>query len=239
MRFRKQRSFVYPLLAAGDELASPPLEQIAHAQVAARRAVDRPLPAHPDPVVLRGARAPPLPPPREPARAPGALGAARGRADLDAQPRRDAQRRAHPEPQPVLARDRRSPPTAARPARRLAAAVQARRGENRLHRRWMIVRQRLYRRRFPRALAPLLPSPRALVSAAEVAHLLALPVRAHEGRPGPPRRRSRGSRCRPRSPAAAAPATRGRPARTPASGRQRPRPRRRDHRGASTNGGAP
>ena len=34
MRFRKQRSCVYPLLAPGDELASPPLEQIARAQVA-------------------------------------------------------------------------------------------------------------------------------------------------------------------------------------------------------------
>ena len=35
MRFTKQRSFVYPLVASGDELASPPLEAIAHAQVAA------------------------------------------------------------------------------------------------------------------------------------------------------------------------------------------------------------
>ena len=33
MRFRKERSFVYPLLAADDRLASPPLEQIARAQV--------------------------------------------------------------------------------------------------------------------------------------------------------------------------------------------------------------
>ena len=32
MRFRKQRGFVYPLLPAADELASPPLEAIAHAQ---------------------------------------------------------------------------------------------------------------------------------------------------------------------------------------------------------------
>ena len=47
MRFRKQRGFVYPLLAAGDELASPPLEAIAHAQAAARRAVRDPLHAHP------------------------------------------------------------------------------------------------------------------------------------------------------------------------------------------------
>ena len=37
MRFRKERSFVYSLIADGEELASPPLEQIARAQVAARR----------------------------------------------------------------------------------------------------------------------------------------------------------------------------------------------------------
>ena len=59
MRFRKERSFVYSLIADGEELASPPLEQIARAQIAARAAVDRALPADPDPVVLRGARAAP------------------------------------------------------------------------------------------------------------------------------------------------------------------------------------
>jgi len=65
----------------------------------------------------------------------------------------------------------------------VAAAVQSRRGENRLHRRWMIVRQNLYRRRFPRALGPLLPYTRSLVSAAEVAHLLALPTARMKGVP--------------------------------------------------------
>ena len=65
----------------------------------------------------------------------------------------------------------------------VAAAVQSRRGENRLHRRWMIVRQRLYRRRFPRALGPLIPSLRTLVSAAEVAHLLELPSARMKGVP--------------------------------------------------------
>ena len=65
----------------------------------------------------------------------------------------------------------------------IAAAVQARRGENRLHRRYMLVRQRLYRRRFPRAFGPLIPSPRALVSAAEVAHLLELPSARMKGVP--------------------------------------------------------
>ena len=41
-----------------------------------------------------------------------------------------------------------------RSCKTVAAAVQSRRGENRLHRRVMILRQRLYRRRFPRALGP-------------------------------------------------------------------------------------
>jgi len=67
--------------------------------------------------------------------------------------------------------------------KQLAAGVQARRGENRLHRRWMTVRQNLYRRRFPNALPPLIPSPRALISAAEAAHLLALPTARMKGVP--------------------------------------------------------
>ena len=71
----------------------------------ARSAVDRALSAHPHPVLLRGVRPPALQAPREQARAPGALGAARRRPAVDAQPDRDAQRGAHPEPQPVLARD--------------------------------------------------------------------------------------------------------------------------------------
>src|ERR1019366_6543743 len=65
----------------------------------------------------------------------------------------------------------------------VAAAVQSRRGENRLHRRWMIVRQGLHRRRLPRALGPLIPSFRSLVSAAEVAHLLELPSARMKGVP--------------------------------------------------------
>ena len=77
----------------------------------------------------------------------------------------------------VVAADR------AQDCKTLAAAVQARRGENRLHRRWMHVRQNLYRRRFPHALAPPLPSLRSLVSAAEAAHLLALPSARMKGVP--------------------------------------------------------
>jgi hypothetical protein len=61
--------------------------------------------------------------------------------------------------------------------------VQSRRGENRLHRRWMTCRNGLYRRRFPHALGPLVPSLRCLVSAGEVAHLLALPSARMKGVP--------------------------------------------------------
>ncbi len=62
-------------------------------------------------------------------------------------------------------------------ANRIASAVQARRGENRLHRRWMILREDLYRRRFPSAYPPVLPGAtlRSLASSSEVAQLVALP----------------------------------------------------------------
>jgi hypothetical protein len=68
---------------------------------------------------------------------------------------------------------------------RIASSLVARRGENRLHRRYMIVRQRLYRRRFPSAYPPLLPplSLRNLVSGAELAHLLELPSARMKGVP--------------------------------------------------------
>ena len=155
------------------------------------------------------------------ARAPGALGTARGRADA----RRSTAPRCAPPSAPRTAACSgsrpSSPPTAPRRARRVAAAVQSRRGENRLHRRWMIVRQRLYRRRFPRALGPLIPSIAVLVSAAEVAHLLELPSARMKGVPvrrvtlpripAPPGV-IRGHRTRPTSTAAA---NRGRLSRRP------------------------
>ncbi|HEY3830164.1 MAG TPA: hypothetical protein VGL57_13305 [Solirubrobacteraceae bacterium] len=63
-------------------------------------------------------------------------------------------------------------------ANRIAAVVQARRGQNRLQRRWMIWREDLYRDRFPSAYPPLLPGLglRTLASASEVAQLVALPT---------------------------------------------------------------
>ena len=68
---------------------------------------------------------------------------------------------------------------------RIAASLVARRGENHLHRRYMVIRQRLYRGRFPSAYPPLLPpgSLRNLVSGAELAHLLELPSARMKGVP--------------------------------------------------------
>ena len=68
---------------------------------------------------------------------------------------------------------------------RIAASLVARRGENHLHRRYMVIRQRLYRRRFASAYPPLLPpaSMRSLVSGAELAHLLELPSARMKGVP--------------------------------------------------------
>jgi hypothetical protein len=68
---------------------------------------------------------------------------------------------------------------------RIAASLVARRGENHLHRRYMVLRQRLYRQRFPSAYPPFLPpaSLRNLVSGAELAHLLELPSARMKGVP--------------------------------------------------------
>ena len=182
MRFRKERSFVYSLIADGEQEASSPLEQIARAQVAqdapsivrfqltptpsafeelARRLYRR----HENKLVRQehwGLRE-------------GGLTSTFNRAEMRAAER--TQNRSLFWLETVVAAD--SPEV----CKAIAAAVQSRRGENRLHRRWMIVRQRLYRRRFPRALGPILPSFRCLVSAAEVAHLLELPSARMKGVP--------------------------------------------------------
>jgi len=174
MRFRKQRSFVYPLLAAGDELSSPPLEAIAHAQVAlgvpsAVRFQLTPAPAcfeelaravyrrHENRLVRQERWGLPE----------GGLTSTLNRAEMANAER--TQNRSLFWLETVVAADTQEI------CRQLAAAVQARRGENRLRRRWLIARQDLYRRRFQTATPPLLPSPRSLVSAAEAAHLLELP----------------------------------------------------------------
>jgi hypothetical protein len=63
-------------------------------------------------------------------------------------------------------------------ANSIAASVMARRGENHLHRRYMTIRQGMYRRRFPTAYPPWLPplSRRNVVSGGEIAYLFELPT---------------------------------------------------------------
>jgi hypothetical protein len=182
MRFRKERSFVYSLIASGEEQASAPLEQIARAQVAvgaptvvrfqltptpvAFEALARHLYRRHENKLVRQERWG-LP--------EGGLTSTFNRAEMRAAER--TQNRSLFWLESVVAADT---PEA---CKTVAAAVQSRRGENRLHRRWMTVRQGLYRRRFPRALPPLIPSWRSLVSAAEVAHLLELPSARMKGVP--------------------------------------------------------
>jgi hypothetical protein len=182
MRFRKERSFVYSLIADGEQQASSPLEQIARAQIAqdapsivrfqltptpsffeelARRLYRR----HENKLVRQERWGLPE----------GGLWSTFNRAEMRAAER--TQNRSLFWLETVVAADSREV------CKAVAAAVQSRRGENRLHRRWMIIRQGLYRRRFPRALGPAIPSFRSLVSAAEVAHLLELPSARMKGVP--------------------------------------------------------
>jgi len=182
MRFRKERNFVYSLIADGEEDASSPLEQIARAQIAqgapslvrfqltptpsffeelARRLYRR----HENKLVRQERWGLPE----------GGLWSTFNRAEMRAAER--TQNRSLFWLETVVAADSRDV------CKAVAAAVQSRRGENRLHRRWMIIRQDLYRRRFPRALGPPVPSSRTLVSAAEVAHLLELPSARMKGVP--------------------------------------------------------
>jgi hypothetical protein len=182
MRFRKERSFVYSLLADGEQLASSPIEQIARAQIAQGapsivrfqltptpscfEALARRLYRRQENKLVRQERWG-LP--------EGGLWSTFNRAEMRAAER--TQNRSLFWLEMVVAADRREV------CKAVSAAVQSRRGENRLHRRWMTVRQRLYRRRFPRALGPLIPSFRTLLSAAEVAHLLELPSARMKGVP--------------------------------------------------------
>jgi hypothetical protein len=182
MRFRKERSFVYPLLASSDEQASPPLEQIARAQIE----LD-------EPSIVRFALTPTPTFFEEYARRlyrrhenklarQERFGLPEGglRSTLNRSEMADAQRTQNRSLfwlEAVVAAD------TMQTCKTVAAAVQSRRGENRLHRRWMLLRSALYRRRFAQVRGPLVPSARSLVSAAEVAHLLELPTARMKGVP--------------------------------------------------------
>jgi hypothetical protein len=182
MRFRKERSFVYSLIADGDELASPPLEQIARAQVelggpSIVRFQLTPTPSYFEEIARRLYRRHE----NKLVRAErwglpeGGLWSTFNRAEMRAAER--TQNRSLFWLEMVVAAD------SMQACKTVAAAVQSRRGENRLHRRWMIIREGLYRRRFPDARGPLIPSMRSLISAAEAAHLLALPTARMKGVP--------------------------------------------------------
>ena len=182
MRFRKERSFVYSLIADGEQEASSPLEQIARAQIAQDtpsvvRFQLTPTPSFFEELARRLYRRQENKLVRQErwGLPEGGLTSTFNRAEMRAAER--TQNRSLFWLETVVAAD------TSEVCKAVAAAVQSRRGENRLHRRWMIIRQGLYRRRFPRALGPLVPSFRALVSAAEVAHLLELPSARMKGVP--------------------------------------------------------
>ena len=157
MRFRKERSFVYSLIADSEEQASSPLEQIARAQVAqgapsAVRFQLTPTPSSFEELARRLYRRHEHKLVRQEhfGLREGGLMSTFNRAEMRAAER--TQNRSLFWLETVIAADSRET------CKAVAAAVQSRRGENRLHRRWMIIRQGLYRRRFPRALGPLIPS---------------------------------------------------------------------------------
>jgi hypothetical protein len=177
LRFRKERSFVYPIIDESERQSSSPLEAIAQAQVAVGV-----------PSTVRLQLTPCMLPVERLARErfhrhenrlarsesrlvmrDAGLQSTLNKAEMTAAS--EAQGHAWCWLEAQIAADTREN------ANRIAAAVQARRGQNRLQRRWMILRENLYRERFPTAYPPLLPSwtLRTLVSSSEVAHLIALP----------------------------------------------------------------
>ena len=187
LRYRKARSFVYALNAEQDRSdGSPPIEAIAQAQVALGEPSSVRIQLVPAPVFIEDwARRRFRRHENKLVRAESWGAAEAGlRGSLNQQEMRDAKRTQNRsmfwmEAQ-VAAQTRAS-------ANRVGSRVQASRGDNRLHRRWMIWprRLRLYRERFPTAYPPLWPTPslRTLVSAAEVAHMLALPSARMKGVP--------------------------------------------------------
>jgi len=168
LRFRKARSFIYPIVSEVQPHAARPLEAIAQAQaalgepstvrfqltpcaLAVERYARERLRGHEDRLAIGDG---------------GVLGSL-NRSEMTAAAGSQDHAWCWLEVQ-VACRSRET-------ANRIAAAVLARRGENRLQCRWMIARGDLYRRRFPTAYPPLLPSLRTLASSSEIAHLIALP----------------------------------------------------------------
>jgi hypothetical protein len=170
LRFRKSRPFVYPIVSEVQPGAARPLEAIAQAQAAV--GVPSSVRFQMTPCALtveRYARVRLRGHEGQLAVGDGGVLGSLNRAEMSAAAGSQDHAWCWLEVQ-VACKSRET-------ANRIAAAVLARRGENRLQRRWMIAREDLYRRRFPTAYPPLLPSAalRSLASSSEVAHLIALP----------------------------------------------------------------
>lgn len=170
LRFRKARSFIYPSVGEVEPGAARPLEAIAQAQAAA--GVPSTVRFQLTPCALAIERYA-----RERLRhhehgllfADGGHLGSLNRSEMTSAS--DAQGHAWCWLEVQVAADSRET------ANRIAAALQGRRGSNRLQRRWMVLREDLYRARFPTAYPPIIPglTLRTLASAGEVADLIALP----------------------------------------------------------------
>ena len=137
MRFRKERSFVYSLIADGEQLASSPLEQIARAQIAQNapsvvRFQLTPTPSYFEELARRLYRRHENKLVRQErwGLPEGGLTSTFNRAEMRAAER--TQNRSLFWLETVVAADNREV------CKAVAAAVQSRRGENRLHRRWIV-----------------------------------------------------------------------------------------------------
>jgi hypothetical protein len=179
MRFRKRRGFVYPIVDLDGE-AVPLLEQVAGAQAALGRPSSVRFQLTPaarwiETVARSAYRGAENRLARQEHQGPRAAGL---RGTLNRDELRGAQltqNRGLLWLECVVAAATRED------CRRVAAALQGQRAANRLQRRLMPLRQGLYRRRFPLAGPPLVPSLRCLISTAEAARLLELPSARMKG----------------------------------------------------------
>jgi hypothetical protein len=184
LRFRKERPFIYALSDNADEDSSPPIEAIAQAQVALGKPSTVRFQMIPAPRALEAYARHKYHRYENKLVRSEAWGVTEAglRDQLNRTEMTNAKRTQDKSLfwlEVTVAADTRED------ANRVAAAVVARRGDNRLHRRWMMARQDLYRGRFATAYPPLWPtlSLRSLVSAAEIAHLIELPSARMKGVP--------------------------------------------------------
>jgi hypothetical protein len=171
LRFRKERTFVQPICEADPRAAgSSPMEAIAQAQVAA--GTPSTVRVQLTPTMLAVERWA-----RQRLRAHETSLAGGDTPSTGVLVRTEITAASHAQNQAWFWAEIQVAAQTREHANRIAAAVQARRGPNRLHRRWMITREDLYRRRFPTAYPPVLPaaSLRSLLSSVEIAHLIELP----------------------------------------------------------------